>query len=210
MGQVEIKDGSILKVTATRGTTTNIGIITGTQEPFDKTFKSNLIVSGSIIQNAGSNDYPAFEVIQGTSEDDQAISNNANTKIKFGTENYDLGGNFNMTLNRFVAPMRGIYQFYGKVTYNNSTVLAANDIFQLYIYKNGAVTSAGKVINVGETTRTGFKFQDIYLTINLDKNDYIELYAYQASGTTINTHSEGAGSSWTSLQGALIAATEVE
>jgi hypothetical protein len=208
MGQVELRDGAILKVTAVRGSTTEISVITGTQEPFDKTFKSDIIVSGSIIQNAGANDYPAFEVIQGTSNDNQTILNNTITKITFGTENYDLGSNFNLgATNRFTAPQRGIYQFYGKVLYNSSTVLAANDSFALYFYKNGSITSAGKVINPGETTRTGFKFQTIYLTINLAKGDYIELFASQVSGATLYTYSTGVGSEWTSLQGALIAAT---
>ena len=104
MGQVELRDGAILKVTAVRGSTTEISVITGTQEPFDKTFKSDIIVSGSIIQNAGANDYPAFEVIQGTSNDNQTIPNNTITKITFGTENYDLGSNFDLyTFNRFTA-----------------------------------------------------------------------------------------------------------
>lgn len=206
MGIVRLKDKAILKMTPVGGSTSAVSIIGGTEQPFDKLFSGDVQISGSLTQFAQNNDIPSFKAIQGTAQQDQAIPDTTFTAVKYGTELYDLGDNFfGTTAPFFKAPYRGTYYFHAEILYNGSTVLAAGDRIDLRFYLNGSV--ANTTMEMFDGTRTGFAWTSTSMTINLDKDDQIKVYAYQATGATINTYSTAAGSKWTNFSGCLIART---
>ena len=52
---------------------------------------------------------PAFGVRRDSS--DQSITGSTYTVVEFETEEFDIGGNFDMSTHRFTAPIAGIYHF---------------------------------------------------------------------------------------------------
>jgi hypothetical protein len=104
------------------------------------------------------------------------------TKVAINTEEFDTNNNFDSTTNyRFTPTVAGYYQVSGAITWATSATgygIAA-------IFKNGAEFKRGSSsplisnLNVSQNVSTL-----IYLN---GSTDYIELYAYQNSGTTVAT-----------------------
>ena len=118
---------------------------------------------------------PMFDVAKSSS---QALSSGSVTKITWDTENYDIGGNF--ASNKFTAPIAGKYHMSTVLTY--STMIAGAGIGLIW-YKNGSVFRNGHhqstEINITFTLQSSVVF-------DLSASDYVEVYAFQGSGSSEN------------------------
>jgi len=113
------------------------------------------------------------------------------TKVTLGTEQFDTNNNF--ASSTFTPTVAGYYQVNGRVY-----VLANPEQLQAMIYKNGSIHSYGSVT----TAKTfGSVVSDI-IYMN-GTTDYIELYAYQLSGTSQTTTT---GSEFTYMSACLVRA----
>ena len=109
----------------------------------------------------------------------QAVINNANTKMVFGTAVYNPRGWFDSINNyRFQPNVAGYYQVTGSVAYTNAW---SSGVSQLAIYKNGSSAA----YNQTGPTNQGNMFCEVNDLIYMDGGaDYLELYVFQNSGST--------------------------
>lgn len=120
---------------------------------------------------------PAFSAYQSSV---QTLSNNSWTKIQLQSEYFDTASAFDQTTNyRFQPSVAGYYQL------NAVAQALLFSALGVSIYKNGA----GLDYAVGTGTSS-----QLYSTVTQSKlvylngsTDYVELYAYQASGGSVNT-----------------------
>jgi hypothetical protein len=121
---------------------------------------------------------PAFRAYASSTT---SLPNNTITKVTLATEGFDTNSNF--ASSRFTPTVAGYYQISGSVY-----VLNAPLFLQAILYKNGQNAVAG----VHTNTRTYLSnFSDvIYLN---GTTDYLELYAFHASGgtETVNVNAGG-------------------
>ena len=138
-------------------------------------------VTGTMITTASTfaGTGPAFSAFQSTL---QSISTANWTKVQLQTEEFDTANCFdNATNYRFTPNVSGYYQVNGSVNIAGST----GNNYICGLYKNGSIARHGNQISVNPANNT----QPILSTIIYlnGTTDYIELYAYQASGGTVNT-----------------------
>jgi stage V sporulation protein SpoVS len=132
-----------------------------------------LTSASSITQNAG----PAFRSRKGGAN--QALNNNTWTKVSFQTEIFDTDNSFDNATNfRFTPLVAGYYQINATILSQFFTAIAGS------IYKNGS----GDVYAVGVGT-----YAQLYSSVTISdifylngSTDYVEIYAYQASGAGTN------------------------
>ena len=108
-----------------------------------------------------------------------SVTNATLTKITLNAKLFDTNNNFDSTTNyRFTPTVAGYYQVNAVTLMSGS----AAGISELLIYKNGSTFTAGcTVINVtGGTVPNASSL--VYLN---GSTDYIELYVYQTSGSTL-------------------------
>ena len=77
---------------------------------------------------------PAFRVFK---VNHQSVSNGANTLVTWDTELWDIGSNFDLSNNKFVAPINGIYHFDCILRFTASS--GTMDICRLSAYLNGSL-----------------------------------------------------------------------
>jgi len=136
----------------------------------------------------------AFDVYNGSA---QSVSHGTWTKIALDTETYDTNSNFDSTTNyRFTPTVAGYYQINGVVRFSQ-----VNQLFICAIYKNGSQHKSG-----GRNQIVGTAYEQNVLVSSVvymnGSTDYIELYAYQSSGSSRNV---SAGPSLSYFNGILIA-----
>lgn len=103
----------------------------------------------------------------------QTIATDADAKILLDTEEYDPGSNF--ASYKFTIPITGQYTIESAIQFaaNNTGVRGLN------IYKNGAMTMIEEQQAVQSDAH---RMSTCRKGIPLNKNDYIEMYAFQKSG----------------------------
>ena len=128
-------------------------------------------VMGSLVAGTG----PAFSAYAaaGTS-----IPNAVETKVTFGTEEFDTNGSYDTALSRWTPGVAGYYLIESTVWF---AAPAMSDL-QVLIRKNGVNTAVG----VFGTLRAA----NVTRTLYLSATDYVEIFAYQASG---GSRSSGSG-----------------
>lgn len=128
-------------------------------------------VMGSLVAGTG----PAFSAYAaaGTS-----IPNAVETKVTFGTEEFDTNGSYDTALSRWTPGVAGYYLIEATVWF------AAPEMADLSvrIRKNGVIIAVG----VFGTLRAA----NVTRTLYLSATDYVEIFAYQASG---GSRSSGSG-----------------
>jgi hypothetical protein len=113
---------------------------------------------------------------------DQSISNNTVTAISFDTERTDTGSFWVIgSPTRLTIAVAGTYRITGHVEWNNSTTTGRR---QLAIRLNGADLLA--VAEDGLTDRPNRVCQSVSTEWTFAAADYVELRAYQTSGSSIN------------------------
>jgi hypothetical protein len=118
---------------------------------------------------------PAFSAV---SASDQAISAGTNTKINFGTEEFDTNSNFSSS--RFTPTAEGYYSLNTVIRFS-----AASAYQNIMIWKNGSYTGyiAGHRYSssgAGQNIISGS-----YLIYMNGTTDYVEIYCYDSAGSTI-------------------------
>ena len=131
---------------------------------------------------------PTFRAYRDSS--DQTMSHNTATKVELNAETFDIGGYYDHSSNfRYTPLVQGYYQVNGSIQDISNT-----DVYDIivYIYKNGASVSQGRIRFTGVTN------DDFYTTVVSTSDiiymngssDYLELYAQiaseDASGVKVN------------------------
>ena len=116
----------------------------------------------------------------------QTISTATYTKVSYNSETYDTNNNFNNATYRYTASVAGFYHIDAQLAYSNVTI---NKLYYLCIYKNGVMVS-------NSINQSGNAIDFIGITISdciqLDVNDYIEIFTYQNSGANNTTYVDSA------------------
>ena len=123
-----------------------------------------------------SGNMPAFSAYANTGT---SVATATQTKVTFDVENFDTNSYF--LSSRFTPLIAGYYQITASIRFGSSTVNTGS-AFILHIYKNGSVyQTAGAGVQTG-----GFVFPSVNGLVYCNGSiDYIEIYAYQNSGSTI-------------------------
>ena len=128
----------------------------------------------------GGKNTPAF---QAHMNGNQTIGTSSWTKLEMDTEVFDTDGTYDHSTNyRFTPAVAGKYWVWGKFRYDDGSDITDA---QMGFYKNGSLISKTTEFSTDPTTIK------LGQTITLDSDDYLEIYAYQNSGTnsTINGNS---------------------
>ena len=114
----------------------------------------------------------------------QAVADSTDTKVNLDTESWDTDSAFDTSNYRFTVPsgQAGKYFFNGGIGYTN---LTDNDESRVMIYKNGSLVNWWKYFQ-GQNGTIAIQNS---VVLDLAVSDYIELYAFQVSGGSINTAS---------------------
>lgn len=124
------------------------------------------------------------------------------TKASLDTESFDTGSNFDTTTNfRFTVPVDGFYQISAQIGIG-STGSGTTESSQGAIYKNGSLLFylGSSQIGSGTTTELPRLFGGKLLQLNA--NDYIELYGFNSAGRDI-----AGGDAITFMSGFLLSTT---
>lgn len=127
---------------------------------------------------------PAFSAYQSSAQ--TALAGSTFTKVQFQTKDYDTNSNFDSTTNyRFTPTVAGYYQF-------NAGAACANALGGLIVslYKNGGEYRRG-VISASVSGINSDSIVSTQLYMN-GTTDYVEVYAYQNSGTTASLSASSA------------------
>ena len=124
---------------------------------------------------------PAFHAYPASA---QSISANTFTKVTLGTERFDTDGKFDVSTSRFTPTVAGYYSVHAAVTLANANFSSTWGILQ--IRKNGS-SHTGVVNGIGGfESRHGVCCSAI---IDLDADDYIEMYIYIGSAQSVSHNS---------------------
>jgi C1q domain len=94
---------------------------------------------------------------------------------------FDTGSNFDTSNSKFTAPVAGFYYFDAVVQYH---ITSSGVEFDLIMYKNGnQIRNTNTLFSVG----IGNYNNTIQCLLQLQANDYIELYASCGAAVTINS-----------------------
>lgn len=108
------------------------------------------------------------------------------TKVTLNTNDFANGITWDSTNHRFVVLTAGQYQINAQVTYFNN--IAGGGIYIGYIYINGVAHTAFEFVGDGGTGwNESAGMSDI---ADLSVNDYIELYAFQTSGSNAGIYND--------------------
>ena len=136
---------------------------------------SSSTVSGSNINTSGfSTNVAPCRVHAATT---QSISATTNTKIIFGTIDYDLGSDWSATSNRYVAQTAGIYSIKA-----SARTTGTNRSCKLMVYKNGAFVVS---VQDDNTTASAQPSYNGSVDLQLASSDYIEIWFYASASTTL-------------------------
>ena len=142
-----------------------------------------------------SGNMPAFRTYASSA---QGTTSGAFTKIAFNTKIFDTNNCFDATTNyRFTPTVAGYYQINAGTSLVGTTSVGTEAF--VFIYKNGAIDSFGCGQSFYSTIQNMCTVSNIVYCNG--STDYIEIYAYQNSGGTVNTAS---GSATTYFSGSMI------
>ena len=139
------------------------------------------IPSGATITNNGTqtgfggDNKPAFEAYLSSTTSN--ISNDTDTKIIFNSEVFDSDSKFDTSNGRFTPTVAGKYFFYGSVQFLGTSTADSNENI-VKLYKNGSqhmVTYWITAIPQGVISWSA--------TIDMDADDYLEVYAKINNGS---------------------------
>ena len=120
---------------------------------------------------------------------DQAISSGVATKVTFGAEVWDDGGDY--TSSTFTAPRAGRYHIFANLSF---LVGADGDVLRARIYKNGGGVATNYHSSSGSNNHTLI----IQKTWELADTDTIEIYAQNNSNN--DTIQGGEANTWLEIQ----------
>lgn len=169
--------GDIVLAGSTSGTCTlQPNAVSGTTVLTLPTANGTVLTTASTFGGTG----PAFSAYASANT---ACANNNFTKVIFASEEYDTANCFSSS--RFTPNVAGYYLITGSLAWGTGTFVVGVSMF-----KNGSRAKDGTYINSNASTGgvTTISAQ-VYLN---GSTDYVEIYAYQASGGTIDVFTNGA------------------
>jgi hypothetical protein len=121
---------------------------------------------------------PAFEARLSSSH---AVATGTWTKINVNTEVYDTAGTYDNSTNyRWTPGVAGKYVIYGQVGFDS---MSDHKYLYMALYKNGSqLWTDGTSLNQTSTSGTLGAATRGTWSIDLDADDYVELYAYHNNG----------------------------
>lgn len=139
-----------------------------------------------IIRVDSSSNGPRFQGVRATSGGDTAVTNNTWTAIALSLETFDTNGYHDTSTNnsRITANSAGYFKVMGTFSWRNSTNTA---IRYGVIYKNGTQISNSTGGERGNAS-DGVPSHVLVDIIQVVAGDYIELFAYQNTGGTLNVY----------------------
>ena len=161
--------------------------VSGTTTLTLPTTSGTVITTGSTFAGTG----PAFSAYTSSTT---SVSSGVLTKVTLNAEYFDTNNNFDTANSKFTPTVAGYYQ----INANFLMGANANSFNVILIYKNGSIAYVGT--QVQNSTSQSSNAVSCILQCN-GTTDYIELYAYQTSGSTLSVQSNGG---YTGLSGALI------
>jgi len=140
----------------------------------NNTLAMQITTAGNILVAATA--APAFRAYR---NGNQTISAATTTKVAFNAENFDTNNNYDPTTNfRFTPTVAGYYQV-------NSTVSFTTGAGQISLFKNGSRYLTGVEVTYNASLGGHIPINDlVYLN---GSTDYVEIYVYLTSGTTISS-----------------------
>ena len=148
------------------------------------------VISQAMLAAGVAGNGPAFSAYQSSA---QTISSNTWTKLSFQTEEFDTASCFDAASTyRFTPNVAGYYQLYGGIA-----VATSSTYMYLQFYKNG---SGYKVVLNSPAALIAGASGSILVYLN-GLTDYVELYAYLATGQALTANLQS-----TYFQGALVRA----
>ena len=114
-----------------------------------------------------------------------SVANSTNVKITWDVEQLDTASAF--ASNKFTVPSGQGGKYFFHAQYLMADLGGSDKQMQIKLFKNG--TEISYAYNRGERDRTC----EINTVLNLSANDYIEVYARQNGGSTVNLLTDAAG-----------------
>ena len=174
----KIADNSIseehLDVTSITGHTAETSIADGDTILIHDASASALrkMTKANFVSGVGGANTPAFQAYM---NGNQTIANTTHTKLEMDAEVFDTNSKYDVSNYRFTPTVAGTYWVWGKFRFDETNDIPSSIIA---FYKNGSIISKSVAFQTNVTTKT------LGITVTLDDNDYLEIFAYQNSGTT--------------------------
>lgn len=121
----------------------------------------------------------------------KSLPNTTKTIVDFDTVDFDTDSAITTGASwKFTAPASGYYLVQAAVVLESSNAWSASEIFYVEVFKNGSVFTklAHQSAHEAGTYVIGLNGLTI---IELSQNDYIDIRAYQNSGSAINVDADG-------------------
>jgi hypothetical protein len=115
----------------------------------------------------------------------QSITHSTFTAITFTTEDYDNQGGHSTTVNtsRYTCQVAGRYLISGKVAFVSNTTGRRGTQWRV----NGSQVQGSQVLLSSGDDADETQYPALTMTVLLAVNDYVELFAIQQSGGSLNT-----------------------
>lgn len=123
-----------------------------------------------------------FPRAKATGTGSQVITNGSANRLQITVDVYDPGNLVDTTNYRIVAKETGRYRVTAAVKFSNN----ATGRRELFLYKNGSETSTRDRARCAVNSSTDDTILELNRTVNLTAGDYIEVFAYQNSGGSLN------------------------
>ena len=197
-----------------KGTLWKVGLSNDGNQYFDKNINIHKDINyNGYLRNIR---YPAFKAYISTVGDAQSIATGTLVNVQFDSEEYDLGGNYDISAYKFTAPTAGIYHFNAKVLWDNNTSAGgdwdAGDRHDIYLIKNDSSTNpsansreASELRVVSGDIDSTLMMNSISGDLKLSAGDFITVAVFQNTGTNQYTYDPNDGM-WSSWSGHLITA----
>jgi len=126
---------------------------------------------------------PIFHAMNSTND----TFTNADAKHSFNSERIDVGGHFDTTNSRFVAPVSGYYFF----TWGGTILMSAADSYVTsYLRKNGAVPGGMRTRTNSTSSSSLYAGMAGAEVQYMAANDYMEVYHYSQNGNAYSYQNE--------------------
>ena len=148
-----------------------------------------LISDGGVIKRVDfsylkSSNTPSFMAYAPASSS-QAISTGSQTKVNFGTEFFDTDGKYDNSAMRFTPTVAGKYLITAGLSFAAS---GDGNYVIIFIYKNGSEL----LKNINRSPSSADNGAVITGIVDLDDDDYVEIYAKQNTGSNQNINGSNA------------------
>jgi hypothetical protein len=140
------------------------------------------IPSGATITNSGTatgfggTNTPAFQAFM---NGNQTIATGSYTKLEMDAEVFDTDSKYDTSTYRFTPTVAGQYWVWGKFRFDDGVDIGSAI---MAFFKNGTIFSKSTEFTTDVTTLM------FGMTVELDSDDYLEIYAYQSSVGSVSVN----------------------